>query len=222
MPKILYAEDEVRYRKLVKIFLEPAGFIVETVENGGEAVEYLADNNDVDLVLLDIMMPVMSGKEVCTELRKISDIPIIMITALGSTMDEVEGLNMGADDYLSKPFVRDALLARINSLLRRTESRKAKVYREEDYEFLDDKGMVAVDGEKVTLTPKECLLLRYFLENRDCILSREQILDNVWGRDYFGDPRTVDTHVKSLRARLRMKGDMIKTARGRGYYYQST
>jgi DNA-binding response OmpR family regulator len=221
MFKILYAEDEERYRKLVKVFLESAGFSVVTVEDGAKALEYLADTTDVDLVLLDLMMPVMSGKEVCTELRKITDIPIIMLTALGDTMHEVEGLNLGADDYMSKPFARDALIARINSLLRRTENRKAKNYRENGFEFFEETGTIVKDGKESALTPKECLLLKFLLNNRDCVLSRDQILDNVWGRDYFGDPRTVDTHIKSLRSRLGSSGDTIKTARGRGYYYQS-
>jgi DNA-binding response OmpR family regulator len=201
--------------------LESAGFSVVTVENGEKALEYLGDTTDVDLVLLDLLMPVMSGKEVCTELRKISDIPIIMLTALGDTAHEVEGLNLGADDYLAKPFARDALIARINSVLRRTENRKAKNYRENGFEFLSETDTLLKDGKETALTPKESLLLRYLLNNRDCILSRDQILDNVWGRDYFGDPRTVDTHVKSLRSRLGSSGDNIKTARGRGYYYQS-
>jgi DNA-binding response OmpR family regulator len=201
--------------------LESAGFSVVTVENGEKALDYLSGTTDVDLVLLDLLMPVMSGKEVCRELRKITDIPIIMLTALGDTAHEVEGLNLGADDYLAKPFARDALIARINSVLRRTENRKAKNYRENGFEFLSETDTLLKDGKETALTPKESLLLRYLLNNRDCILSRDQILDNVWGRDYFGDPRTVDTHVKSLRSRLGSSGDNIKTARGRGYYYQS-
>jgi DNA-binding response OmpR family regulator len=201
--------------------LESAGFSVVTVENGEKALDYLSGTTDVDLVLLDLLMPVMSGKEVCSELRKITDIPIIMLTALGDTAHEVEGLNLGADDYLAKPFARDALIARINSVLRRTENRKAKNYRENGFEFLSETDTLLKDGKETALTPKESLLLRYLLNNRDCILSRDQILDNVWGRDYFGDPRTVDTHVKSLRSRLGSSGDNIKTARGRGYYYQS-
>ena len=221
MQKILYAEDEGRYRKLVRVFLETAGFKVETVENGQKALEYLAANIDVDLLLLDIMMPEMNGKEVCEEIRKMSDIPIIMLTALGDTANEVEGLNLGADDYMSKPFSREALIARINSVIRRTKKRKNNNYKENGFEFIDDKGSVVVDGKETFLSPKEVLLLKYLLNNKDCVLSREQILNNVWGMDYFGDPRTVDTHVKSLRARLGRFSSHIKTARGRGYFYQS-
>ena len=222
MYKILYAEDEDRYRKLVKVFLESSDFSVVTVADGQKAIEYLADHTDVDLVLLDIMMPKMNGKEVCSEIRKISDLPIIMLTALGDTLNEVEGLNLGADDYVSKPFSRDALIARIRSLLRRTENKKAKNYKEKGFDFQVDKGIIVINGKESVLTPKEILLLQFFLNNKDIILSRWQILDNVWGQNYFGDPRTVDTHVKSLRARLGSYGNNIKTARGRGYYYQST
>ncbi|MDD4082993.1 MAG: response regulator transcription factor [Sphaerochaetaceae bacterium] len=221
MPKILYAEDQERYRKLVKVFLESAKFDVITVENGEKAIEYIASNTDVDLVLLDIMMPKMNGKEVCIELRKMSDIPIIMLTALADSVNEVEGLNLGADDYVSKPFSRDTLIARINSVIRRCENKKIKNYQEKGFEFIDDKGVVVIDGKEISLTPKEILLLEFFLNNRDCVLSRNQILNNVWGFDYFGDPRTVDTHVKSLRSRLGKLGESIKTSRGRGYYYQS-
>ncbi len=221
MYNILYAEDEMRYRKLVKVFLESAGFSVITVEDGEQALEVLADHKEIDLVLLDIMMPKMNGKEVCAELREISDIPIIMITALSDTFHEVEGLNLGADDYIGKPFARDTLIARLHSVLRRTKNREAKNYSENGYEFQVEKGVVIVEGKESYLTPKEIVLLKFFLNNKDCILSRDQILDNVWGRDYFGDPRTVDTHVKSLRAHLGPYGKFIKTARGRGYYYQS-
>jgi DNA-binding response OmpR family regulator len=218
--KILYAEDEARYRKLVTVFLSSAQFDVVTVEDGEQAIEYIADHKDVDLVLLDLLLPKMSGKEVCRELRRTTDIPIIMLTALGDTFHEVEGLNLGADDYMSKPFARDALVARINSVLRRTANRKACNYRESGFEFLPETDTVVKDGEEISLTPKESLLLRYFLNNKDIILSRDKILDNVWGMDYYGDRRTVDTHVKSLRSRLGSAGDHIKTARGRGYYYQ--
>ena len=221
MPKILYAEDQERYRKLVKVFLESAKFDVITVEDGEKAIEYIASNTDIDLVLLDILMPKMNGKEVCIELRKMSDIPIIMLTALADTVNEVEGLNLGADDYVSKPFSRDTLIARINSVIRRCENKKTKNYQEKGFEFMDDRGVVVIDGKEVSLTPKEILLLEFFLNNRDCVLSRNQILNNVWGFDYFGDPRTVDTHVKSLRSRLGKIGENIKTSRGRGYYYQS-
>lgn len=221
MLKILYAEDEARYRKLVKVFLETAGFNVDTVENGQKALEYLAANIDVDLLLLDIMLPEMNGKEVCEQIRKFSDIPIIMLTALDDSANEVEGLNLGADDYISKPFSRQTLIARINSVLRRTKKRKISSYIENGFEFIDDKGCVIVNGKETFLSPKEVLLLKYLLNNRDCVLSREQILNNVWGMDYFGDPRTVDTHVKSLRARLGSFSSHIKTARGRGYFYQS-
>jgi len=222
MYKILYAEDEDRYRKLVKVFLESSDFTVIAVEDGQKAVEYLADHTDVDLVLLDIMMPNMNGKEVCSAVRKISDIPIIMLTALADTLHEVEGLNLGADDYISKPFSRDVLIARIKNLLRRSENKKAKNYQEIGFDFHIDKGIVVIDGKESYLTPKEILLLEYFLNNKDIILSRWQILDNVWCQNYYGDPRTVDTHVKSLRAHLGSYGNNIKTARGRGYYYQST
>ncbi len=221
MPKILYAEDQERYRKLVKVFLESAKFDVVTVEDGEKALEYIARHNDVDLILLDIMMPNIDGKEVCKYLRQTSDIPIIMLTALADSSNEVEGLNLGADDYVSKPFSRDTLIARINSVIRRCENKKIKNYHENGFEFIKDKGIVIIEGRKISLTPKEILLLEFFLNNKDFVFSRNQILDSVWGFDYYGDPRTVDTHVKSLRSRLGKYGNSIKTARGRGYYYQS-
>jgi DNA-binding response OmpR family regulator len=221
MSKILYAEDQERYRKLVKVFLESAKFDVITVEDGEKALEYISHHNDVDLVLLDIMMPNMNGKEVCKYLRKVSDIPIIMLTALADSSNEVDGLNLGADDYISKPFSRDTLIARINSVIRRCENKKDKNYIENGFEFFKNKGIVRIEGKEISLTPKEILLLEFFLNNKDCVFSRNQILDSVWGFDYYGDPRTVDTHVKSLRSRLGKNGQRIKTARGRGYYYQS-
>ncbi|MDC7236886.1 MAG: response regulator transcription factor [Sphaerochaetaceae bacterium] len=221
MPKILYAEDQERYRKLVKVFLETAKFDVITVEDGEKALEYLSHNNDVDLILLDIMMPNIDGKDVCKYLRKTSDIPIIMLTALADSSNEVDGLNLGADDYISKPFSRDTLIARINCVIRRCENKRSKNYHVNGFEFFKNKGVLRIEGKEISLTPKEILLLEFFLNNKDCVFSRNQILDSVWGFDYYGNPRTVDTHVKSLRSRLGEFGQRIKTARGRGYYYQS-
>lgn len=221
MLKLLYAEDEERYRKLVRVFLEPAGFQVVSVSNGQEALEYLADHNDVDLVLLDIMMPLVSGREVCVDIRRTSDIPVIMLTALGEPANEVEGLQMGADDYIAKPFSRDVLLARINTVLRRIRKPDNHRYLEAGFEFAEDRGIIIREDEEVVLTPKESGLLQYLLDNKDMVLSRERILDRVWGADYYGDPRTVDTHIKSLRARLGNYGTLIRTVRGKGYYYQS-
>lgn len=221
MVNILYAEDESRYRKLVTVFLESAGYNVVGVEDGEKAVEYIADNKDIDLVLLDVMMPKLNGKEVCQMIRKMNDLPIIMLTALSDSVNEVEGLNLGADDYIAKPFSRDALVARIKSVLRRSNKQKENIYKLQGFEFYIDKGILLIDGDEVTLTPKELMLLEYLLNNIDCVLSRDKILDNVWGYNYYGDPRTVDTHIKSLRSRLGNYGKNIKTARGRGYYYQS-
>ncbi|MGD1822746.1 MAG: response regulator transcription factor [Pleomorphochaeta sp.] len=222
MINILYADDEGRYRKLVTVFLESAGFNVVCVENGEMVIEYIADNiNNIDLVLLDVMMPKLNGKKVCKIIREIYDIPIILLTALCDSANEVDGLNLGADDYITKPFSRDTLVARIKSVLRRVNKQKEKIYKSQGFEFFFDKGVLLIDNNKISLTPKELLLLQYLLNNMDCVLSREKILDNVWGYNYFGDPRTVDTHIKSLRSSLGKYGKNIVTARGRGYYYQS-
>ena len=217
--KILYADDEENYRKLVKMFLEHAGYEVYTAEDGEEAIEILTDNGDIELVILDILMPGINGRQTCREIRDFSEVPVIMLTALGDEKNEILGIEIGADDYISKPFSNEILLARIGSLLRRSKKTKEICCSEEGIVFLESSNSVKIERKECVLSPKEFDLFRYLVLEKNRVLSRNQILDKVWGYDYFGDPRTVDTHVKSLRAKLQENGERIKTVRNKGYCY---
>lgn len=215
-PKILLADDEVRWRMITRDFLINEGYEILEAENGAEAVTLLRASPDVSLVILDRMMPVMDGLSACHEIRRFSRVPILMVTALDDEQSELEGFEGGADDYVSKPVKMRPFMARVRALLKRTAS---------PGEMLDfgrlrlDLGASAayVDGVRAPLTPKEYDLLCYFAQNRNLARTREQILHAVWNTDFYGDARTVDTHVKNLRMKLGPAGELIRTVRGRGY-----
>ncbi len=219
--KIMIVDDESRMRKLVKDFLSKKGYTVIEAENGEQAVDLFFQIKDIALVILDVMMPKMDGWQVCREIRQYSRVPIIMLTALGSEADELKGFSYGADEYISKPFSPKILVARVEAILRRTG-------QDEDKSLLEISGIilnktaheVTVDGKSVELSFKEFELLAYFMENKGIALSREKILNAVWNYDYFGDARTIDTHVKKLRSKMGEKGDYIKTIWGMGYKFE--
>lgn len=220
--KILVVDDESRMRKLVKDFLVRQDYEVIEACDGEEALNMFYREKDVALIILDVMMPKLNGWEVCREIRESSKVPIIMLTAKGEESDELNGFELGVDEYISKPFSPKILVARVGAILRR--SKKAP----EEGEVLCMGGisidksahMVTVDGERVDLSYKEFELLSYFLENAGIALSREKILNHVWNYDYFGDARTIDTHVKKLRSKIGTKGEYIKTIWGMGYKFE--
>lgn len=221
MGKILYADDDDRYLELVKLFLSYEGYSVLTASDGLELLDLYDQNKDADLIILDVMMPEMDGKETCSVIREFSDVPILMLTALGDLQNEIKGLEIGADDYISKPFSNKKLMARIKALLRRSSTTNQHFYSDEGMTFDENQLTVTTASEVVTLTPKEFLLLQTLLKNKNQILSREQLLDCVWGLSFDGDPRTVDTHIKNLRCKLVSHSNFIKTLRGRGYGYRN-
>ena len=216
--KILVADDESRMRKLVKDFLLKSNFEVLEAEDGSQALDLFYATKDIALIILDVMMPKMDGFEVCREIRQTSQVPIIMLTAKGDERDELQGFQLGVDEYITKPFSPKILVARVEAVLRRTN-------QSEETELLEYGGIVVdktahsvtIDGKPVDLSFKEFELLTYFMENKGIALSREKILNHVWNYDYFGDARTIDTHVKKLRSKLGDKGDLIKTIWGVGY-----
>lgn len=219
--KILVVDDEKRMRILVKDFLIKADFDVLEASNGGEALDIFYENKDIALILLDVMMPVLNGWDVCREIRESSKIPIIMLTACGEERDELLGFQLGVDEYISKPFSPKILVARIEAILRRANKLQEDAVLECNGIEIDKAAhVVKIDGELIDLSFKEFELLTYFVENKGIALSREKILNNVWNYDYFGDARTIDTHVKKLRSKLGAKGDMIKTIWGMGYKFE--
>ena len=216
--KILVVDDESRMRKLVRDFLEKHNFAVLEAGDGSEALDIFFDNQDIALIILDVMMPKMDGWQVCREVRGYSEVPIIMLTARSDERDELQGFELGVDEYISKPFSPKILVARVEAILRRTN----QVTDDETIEYggiTIDKAahVVSIDGNPIDLSYKEFELLTYFMENKGIALSREKILNSVWNYDYFGDARTIDTHVKKLRSKLGDKGDLIKTVWGMGY-----
>ena len=216
--KILMVDDEARMRKLVKDFLTNKGFSVVEAGDGEEALEIFFAQKDIALILLDVMMPKMDGWEVLKTIRKYSKVPVIMLTARSEERDELLGFELGVDEYITKPFSPKILVARIEAILRRGSGTSTGEIREADGIRVDkDAHEVTVDGKLVDLSNKEFELLTYFMENKGIALSREKILNNVWNYDYFGDARTIDTHVKKLRSKLGPKGDNIKTVWGMGY-----
>ena len=220
-PKILVVDDESRMRKLVRDFLEKKNFQVLEAGDGEEAMDIFYEEKDIALILLDVMMPKMDGWEVCREIRKNSKVPIIMLTARGDERDELLGFDLGVDEYISKPFSPKILVARVEAILRRTG-------QDAGGDVLSAGGIVidkaahqaSVDGEPMELSFKEFELMTYFLENQGIALSREKILNSVWNYDYFGDARTIDTHVKKLRSKMGAKGEYIKTVWGMGYKFE--
>lgn len=216
--KILVVDDESRMRKLVKDFLVKNGYEVVEAADGSEAVELFFDRNDFSLVILDVMMPKRDGWSVCREIRNFSSVPIIMLTAKGDERDELLGFQLGVDEYISKPFSPKILVARVEAILRRTsQGTEEEVLTAGGIQIDKAAHIVAIDGRSIELSYKEFELLSYFVENRGIALSREKILNSVWNYDYFGDARTIDTHVKKLRSKMGEKGDMIKTIWGMGY-----
>ena len=216
--KILVVDDESRMRKLVKDFLVKSNYDVLEAEDGEQAVGLFFREKGISLVVLDVMMPRMDGWQVCKEIRAYSQVPIIMLTARGDEQDELQGFKLGVDEYISKPFSPKILVARIEAVLRRAQA-DTQEGRLSCGGILIDKAahQVEIDGQPVELSYKEFELLTYFVENRGIALSREKILNNVWNYDYFGDARTIDTHVKKLRSKMGARGDMIKTIWGMGY-----
>lgn len=218
--KILVVDDEARMRKLVKDFLTIKGFGVIEAENGEEAVDTFFKNKDIALVILDVMMPKMDGWEVCKAIRQYSQVPIIMVTARGEERDELKGFELGVDEYISKPFSPKILVARVEAILRRSNAISSDVIRVGGIGINKAAHQVTIDGVPVELSFKEFELLSYFVDNQGIALSREKILNNVWNYDYFGDARTIDTHVKKLRSKMGNKGEYIKTIWGMGYKFE--
>lgn len=218
--KILVVDDEARMRKLVKDFLTNKGFQVIEAADGEEAVDIFFNQKDIALILLDVMMPKMDGWEVCKTIRKYSKVPIIMLTARGEERDELQGFNLGVDEYISKPFSPKILVARVEAILRRSNVMGTESTEVGGIRIDKAARQVTVDGNPVDLSYKEFELLNYFIENQGLALSREKILNNVWNYDYFGDARTIDTHVKKLRSKLGTKGEYIKTIWGMGYKFE--
>ncbi|MDO5695392.1 MAG: response regulator transcription factor [Eubacteriales bacterium] len=219
--KILVVDDESRMRKLLKDFLTKEGCIVYEAGDGMEALEIFRGPNAIDCILLDIMMPKLDGWEVCREIRKTSDVPIIMLTAKSEESDELLGFELGVDEFITKPFSPKILLARVESILKRTKGLNAvNVISTGGIEMDKRAHTVKVDDELIVLSFKEFELLQFFLENEGVALSREKILNNVWNYDYYGDARTIDTHVKKLRSKLAEKGKYIQTIWGMGYKFE--
>ena len=216
--KILVVDDESRMRKLVKDFLTKKNFQVLEAGNGEEAMDIFYEEKDIALIILDVMMPKMDGWEVCREIRKNSKVPIIMLTARSDERDELLGFDLGVDEYISKPFSPKILVARVEAILRRTGQNNPEDVISAGGIVIDKAAHLAtVDGKPMELSFKEFELLTYFLENQGIALSREKILNSVWNYDYFGDARTIDTHVKKLRSKMGDKGEYIKTVWGMGY-----
>ena len=219
--KVLVVDDESRMRKLVRDFLVKSNFDVLEAGDGEEALDIFYKEKDIALIILDVMMPKMDGWEVVKTIRKYSQVPIIMLTARGEESDELQGFNLGVDEYISKPFSPKILVARVEAILRRSgHGEQEDVLTCGGIELNKTAHMVSVDGKNIELSFKEFELLTYFMENQGIALSREKILNHVWNYDYFGDARTIDTHVKKLRSKMGDKGDYIKTIWGMGYKFE--
>ncbi len=219
--KILIVDDESRMRKLVRDFLVRKGYEILEAEDGEQALDIFYNNKDIALILLDVMMPKMDGYEVCREIRRQSRVPIIMLTARGEERDELLGFELGVDEYISKPFSPKILVARVEAILRRT-SQLDTDQKLTAGDLVIDKAahQVTIGDQSLDLSYKEFELLTYFVENKGIALSREKILNNVWNYDYFGDARTIDTHVKKLRSKMGDHGNYIKTIWGMGYKFE--
>ncbi|MCR5147336.1 MAG: response regulator transcription factor [Eubacterium sp.] len=218
--KIMVVDDELRMRKLVKDYLVKSGYMVIEAADGEEAYNTFIKTKDISLIVMDIMMPKMDGYETCTEIRKISNVPIILLTAKSDEKDELKGYELGIDEYITKPFSPKILVARIEAIMRRSGNDENS-YIEAGGIYIDNNAhRVLIDGKDIELSFKEFELLEYFMTNQGVALSREKILNNVWNYDYFGDARTIDTHVKKLRAKLGDKGKYIKTIWALGYKFE--
>ena len=216
--RILVVDDESRMRKLVKDFLVKSGYAVIEAADGSEALDIFFEQKDIALVLLDVMMPKIDGWQVCREIRAYSKVPIIMLTAKSDEQDELLGFELGVDEYISKPFSPKILVARVEAILRRAGHKEQNEILSCGGIVLDKNAhQVTIGGTTIELSYKEFELLAFFMENQGIALPRERILNSVWNYDYFGDARTIDTHVKKLRSKMGTKGDMIKTVWGYGY-----
>ena len=218
--KILVVDDESRMRKLVKDFLNRAGYQVLEAGDGEEAVDVFFSTKGIDLLVLDVMMPRMDGWEVVREIRKVSEVPIIMLTAKDQENDELQGFDLGVDEYISKPFSPKILVARIEAILRRTRQQDGEVLKAGGIVLDEAAHMVTIDDKSIDLSFKEFELLSYFMKNEGRALTMENILNQVWNYDYFGDARTIDTHVKKLRNKMGSKGAYIRTIWGMGYKFE--
>ena len=218
--KILVVDDESRMRKLVKDFLVRKNYEVIEAENGEQAIDLFFSDKDIALIILDIMMPKLDGWQVCKEIRQYSKVPIIMLTAKGDEKDELQGFELGVDEYISKPFSPKILVARVEAVLRRTTATEEEVIEVGGITLDKAAHLVKIDGVSIDLSFKEFELLSYFVANKGVALSRERILNHVWNYDYFGDARTIDTHVKKRRSKMGAKGDYIKTIWGLGYKFE--
>jgi len=220
--KILVVDDESRMRKLVKDFLTKSNYDVVEAEDGSQALDIFFEAKDISLIILDVMMPKIDGWQVCREIREYSKVPIIMLTAKSDERDELQGFQLGVDEYISKPFSPKILVARVEAILRRTNQISADGMLEAGGIVINKAAhMVMIENKQIDLSYKEFELLTYFVENQGIALSREKILNNVWNYDYFGDARTIDTHVKKLRSKMGKKGEMIKTIWGMGYKFEA-
>ncbi len=219
--KIMVVDDEMRIRKIVRDFLVRDGYDVVEAQDGEEALDLFYQDHEIGLIILDVMLPKLSGFDVAREIRETSKVPIVILTAKSDEQDELQGFDIGVDEYISKPFSPKTLVARVQAILRRSGV-------EEQAKLLEAGGIrldfvahtVTVDGREIMLSAKEFELLAYFMENRGIALSREKILNSVWDYDYFGDARTIDTHVKKLRAKIGEKGSYIRTIWGMGYKFE--
>ncbi|GEP62634.1 DNA-binding response regulator [Clostridium beijerinckii] len=218
--KILIAEDDNIFRNLVCDIVRKEGYMPIEACDGEEAINMFFNNNDIDLVILDVMMPVYDGWEVLKEIREKSEVPIIMLTALGDEKHEVLGLKKGADDYIGKPFSYEIFVARLNNIVKKVKKKFSDEIAVGNLRIYQRNHKVVIDDEEIKLNPKEYNLLLYLIGNANTVLSREQILDKVWGYNFDGDIRTIDTHIKTLRAKLLEQGDCIKTIRGSGYMFE--
>lgn len=218
--KILIVDDDTNICELLRLYIEKEGFTA-SIANDGETALKMFDTADPDLILLDIMLPGLDGWQVCREIRESSKVPVIMLTARSEERDELQGFELGVDEYISKPFSPKILVARVNAILRRTLGTEGEDVMSAGGIVIDKAAhIVKIDGKSVDLSYKEFELLAYFIENQGIALSREKILNNVWNYDYFGDARTIDTHVKKLRSKLGDKGEYIKTIWGMGYKFE--
>ena len=218
--KILVVDDESRMRKLVRDFLVKNNYEVVEAADGQQALDLFFEKNNIDLVILDVMMPKLDGWQVCREIRAYSKVPIIMLTAKSDERDELLGFELGVDEYISKPFSPKILVARVEAILRRTGQAPEMIVEAGGIRLDKQAHSVTVEGKPIDLSYKEFELLAYFMENKGIALSREKILNSVWNYDYFGDARTIDTHVKKLRSKMGDKGELIKTIWGMGYKFE--
>ena len=220
-PCILIVDDEARMRKLIKDFLVAKGYSILEAEDGEKALEVFEENkNKINLILLDVMMPKLDGWSVLRQIRQESKVPIIMLTARGEEQDELFGFELGVDEYISKPFSPKILVARVEAILKRTTKDTTKVKDYAGIEIDKEGRTVKVDGKSIELSLREYELLIYLIENENIALSRDKILNNVWNYDYYGDSRTIDSHIKKIRHKLGKKGKYIKTIRGVGYKFE--